>query len=196
MRYRRRKTRSDIEGHSRGMPYEHFALAYDELVGETAFECWREAFEQVVLRHGIEFESAADIACGTGLAARYLAGRCCEVYATDISREMLEAARRNVRVANESFAKQSLTELELPERVDLLTCNFDSFNYLARTEDLAGAIMRFGRSVREGGHCVFDMNTASELEVEHGGSTIVQRVAGGFSIWESEWDPEACTSTL
>lgn len=196
MRYWRRNRRSRIEEGSGGMPYRHFAAIYDELVGETAFECWRETFEQAVSRHGIEFESAADVACGTGLAARYLAERCRRVYAIDISREMLKVARRNVSAANVLFAEQSFTELALPEPVDLLTCNFDSLNYLTRTEDLAEAIRRFARSLSEGGHCVFDMNTARELEVEHGPSTMMQRVAGGFTIWESEWDAGTCTSTL
>lgn len=58
---------------------------------------------------------------------------------------------------------------------------FDSFNYLISSEDLVEAIMRFGLSVRGGVHCILDMKTARELEVEHGSSTIAQRAAAGFS---------------
>ncbi len=65
---------------------------YDELMGITAFEVWGENFERIVNRYSIGFEKAADVACGTGLAAGYLAERCGLVYAVDRSASMLAIA--------------------------------------------------------------------------------------------------------
>lgn len=177
-------------------PYRELSLIYDELVGDTAFECWKDNFEGLASRHGINFETAADVACGTGHAAGYLAGSCTTVYAVDASPEMLEVARSKMRAKNIVFLEQSFTELELPEPVDLLTCNFDSLNYLLREEDLQDALVRFARNLRMGGYCVFDMNTTRELEVEWGTAAFVHRVSRGMAVWESEWDPDSRTNTL
>jgi ubiquinone/menaquinone biosynthesis C-methylase UbiE len=177
-------------------PYRELALIYDELVGDTAFECWKENHERLVDRYGIKFKVAADVACGTGNAARYLAGTCNRVYGVDVSPEMLEVAGEKVSAPNVVLLEGSFTGFELPEEVDLLTCNFDSLNYLLREEEVARALSRFGRFVRSGGYCIFDMNTTRELEVEWGTSVSLHRVSGAICVWEFDWDPEMRTSTL
>jgi len=177
-------------------PYRELAGIYDELVGNTAFDCWRENFDRLVNRNGIEFTTAADIACGTGLAARYLAGTCARVYAIDKSAEMLDEARARCGLRNIVFIRQQFTELELPERVDMLTSNFDSLNYLTDEGDLAESLRRFGESVRPGGHAIFDLNTSRELEAGWGDAVMVHRLTGAFSLWESSWDPGARINTL
>jgi SAM-dependent methyltransferase len=176
--------------------YGDLALMYDELVGDVAFMCFRENLERLINRNGISFDVAADIACGTGLAARYLAGKCSRVYAVDLSERMLEVARTRDPLGNTVFVRQSFTELELPEQVDLLTCNFDSLNYLTREQDLAEALRRFGSSLKDGGYACFDMNTARELEAGQGDAVMVHRVSTGVSVWESSWDRDRRVSTL
>lgn len=179
-----------------GEAYRELALLYDELVGLTAFECWRENFERLVNRNGVRYELAADVACGTGLAAAYLASRCRRVYAVDASGSMLEVAARRCPPEKVTLLRQSFTELALPEPVDLLTCNFDSLNYLTDEEDLSEAFARFAASLRGGGWAVFDMNTVAELSSGTGDPVMVHRLSAGYSVWESSWDPETRTNTL
>jgi ubiquinone/menaquinone biosynthesis C-methylase UbiE len=181
---------------SQRRPYREVALIYDELVGDTAFELWKQNFELISARYGLQFEVAADIACGTGNAVRYLAGICSEVYGVDASPEMLEVAGEKVGAPNVVFLEQSFTGLELPRQVDLLTCNFDSLNYLIRESDLAEALDRFSRSIKPGGFCLFDMNTTRELQVEWGTSVFLHRVSVGMAVWESHWDPDSRINTL
>jgi ubiquinone/menaquinone biosynthesis C-methylase UbiE len=177
-------------------PYGELAGIYDELVGNTAYDCWLDNFERLVNRNGITFEVAADIACGTGLAAEYLAGRCNKVYAVDISEAMLKVARSRRNAGNITFLRQGFTDLDLPEQVDILTCNFDSLNYMIREDDLREAFMRFGRATRSGGCAIFDMNTCRQLEVMHRDAVLVHRTSGGVSIWESSWDQDRRVNTL
>ena len=195
-----RKTRARVEEGQTAVvperPYHELAVIYDELVGETAFEFWRENFDRLVARYGIEFESAADIACGTGLAVAYLSAMCDRVYGVDISTDMLEVARFRVRDPGVVFLEQSFTTLELPEPVDLLTCNFDSLNYVLTEAEIEEAITRFWRSLKQGGHCIFDMNTTRELEAEWGTSVFVHRVSNGLAVWESDWDRVLRINTL
>jgi len=179
-----------------GEPYRELARLYDELVGHAAFDCWRENFERLANRYSLQFETACDMACGTGLAAAYLAARCSRVYAVDISESMLEVARSRAGSADIVFLARSFTTLDLPEPVDLVTCNFDSLNYLTDERDLREALRRFASSLAPGGHVMFDMNTARELELGLGEAVLVHRVEGGMSIWESSWDPAERVNTL
>jgi len=177
-------------------PYSGFAEFYDEMLGATAFECFRENFERLSNRYSMHFETAADIACGTGLAAQYLARRCGRVYAVDRSEAMLAVAASRVYGGEVIIVRQSFEELELPERVDLLTCNFDSLNYVLDESLLAETFARFRSSLVDGGFAVFDMNTARELSGWMGTEVRVHRPAGAASFWVLEWDPEARMSTV
>jgi SAM-dependent methyltransferase len=177
-------------------PYRELAVMYDEMVGQTAFECWRDLFEQIRSREGLRFEVAADIACGTGLAAAYLSGMCSKVYAVDISPEMLKVARARAGAEGIVFLERSMTDFQLPERVDLLTCNFDSMNYLLEEDEIRAALDCFARALKDGGYCLFDLNTTREFEVEWGTSVFVHRVSNGIGLWETEWDPSTRINTL
>lgn len=177
-------------------PYAQLARIYDELVGDAAYDCWKDNFERLVNRFSIQYTTAADIACGTGMAVVHLAARASRVYAVDRSMEMLDVARSRDASGKVAFIRQSFNELELPEKVDLLTCNFDSLNYITDSSQLADALARFGRTVRVGGHAFFDMNTARELEAGNEGAVMVHRLSAGMSVWESSWDPVARVNTL
>lgn len=177
-------------------PFSGSAAFYDEMVGQTAFEHIRANFDRLCDMHGISFVTCADVACGTGLFVQYLAGLAEKVYGVDISEEMLEEARRRNAANGAIFLRQGFTELELPEPVDLVTCNFDSLNYLLEEEELAEALHRFRQALGAGGHAVFDLNTIWQLEHMTGESTWVHDIPGGFSIWRTEWDPRRRIETL
>lgn len=183
----------DVEGE---VPYREVAAVYDELVGDTAYECWLENFERLVDSRRITFHSAVDVACGTGQAAVYLAGRCERVYGVDQSPWMLDIARRRTGAHDIEFLEQSFNTLELPERVELLTCNFDSLNYVLEEGELAEAVKRFGRCLLPGGYAMFDLNTTRELAMEWGDSTFVHRVSGAICLWEAHWDPATRINSL
>lgn len=176
--------------------YSDFAAIYDELLGRTAFGHWRENFEQLVKRFEMDFSVAADVACGTGLAASYLAESCDRVYAVDRSERMLEIARERCREYPIVFLLQSFLELDLPEPVDLMTCNFDSINYIPGERELGYVVERFSRFVKPGGFLVFDVNTARELDTWIEGSNLVHSTIGGISVWECSWDPDSLVGTV
>jgi ubiquinone/menaquinone biosynthesis C-methylase UbiE len=177
-------------------PYREIAQIYDELVGNTAFECWLENFLCLIDRYNIDFCVCADIACGTGLASQYLSGLCDRVYAVDISPWMLEVARGRRYSSDVVFLEQSFLKLKLPEKVDLLTCNFDSLNDLLEEEELYEALRRFARSLKKGGYAIFDINTTRELAEIWGDDVMLHRLSHGFSVWEISWDPDVRINTV
>lgn len=177
-------------------PYRDIACFYDELVGNTAFECCRENFERLARRYGIEFRKAMDAACGTGLMVDYLSGICEKVYAVDGSKWMLEQARYNVKRENVVFLEQDFSEIALPEQVDLITCNFDSLNYILEENLLREVLRGFSHALTPGGHLFFDMNGPGELKGWESEVPVVHRLQGGFSVWELQSDDDTRITTI
>lgn len=150
----------DVVQHHVVRPYSLFADTYDSAVGIPFFLSIRKAFEAIVRRYGIEFHSAADIGCGTGLFACYLS-RCWRIpmFGVDRSPEMLRVAMRNCRSQNICFLQQDIRCLRLPHPVDLITANFDTLNHIIRTADVRRTFKRIFDNLRPGGHLFFDVVT-------------------------------------
>lgn len=179
-------------------PYARSSAFYDRLVGKTIHEHWRENFERLERRYGLRLETVADVACGTGLASRYLAERGCRVYAVDISPQMLRLAAYacNGGRGKVCFLRQDMRYLGLPRRVDTLVCASDSLNHLLREEDVRLALCSFRRALREGGHALFDVNTEWQLR-EGADEEPWDFLLDGVPIrWVSSWDEESMTATL
>ncbi len=136
-------------------PYSRIAFIYDRLVGEVVFSNWLENFTR--LRKNF------NIACGTGLVAEYLAREGELVYAVDKSEEMLAVARKRGEGLPIVFLQQDLVELDLPGKVDLVTCNTDSLNYVLEEGLLKQAFANFYKALKKGGFALFDMNTPYQL---------------------------------
>ena len=101
-------------------PYAELAEAYNGALGFSTFRAIRSLFERLADRHAIRFRSAADLGCGTGLFACFLATRFgVPVYGVDRSREMLAVARRRCRAPCVQFSQQDIRRFRLPSPVDL-----------------------------------------------------------------------------
>jgi SAM-dependent methyltransferase len=176
--------------------YHESAGFYDEMVGYTAFEHIRENFDRICSIYSLSFKSCADVACGTGIFVQYMSGLAEVVYGVEPAQPMLERARRRNSGNQAVFLQQSFSELELPERVDLVTCNFDSLNYLLAEEELAEALARFKNALNPGGHAIFDMNTVWQLEELSSQEPWVHVLPNGYSIWDTSWNGEGSIQSL
>ena len=142
------------------LPYAAFALIYGTLLGDRFFAQARRNFERLRQRYGLQPASAADVACGTGTFVRYLASLGLRrVYGVDRSMDMLALAVEKNRDNQARFFCQDLKTLRLPQPVDLITCNFDSMNYLLTVDDLLRAFIMFHANLKPEGCLVFDMIT-------------------------------------
>ena len=163
-------------------PYSGLAIDYDALLGDRFFAELQRTFESIVGRYGVPFDSAADIACGTGTFANYLRAVGVQtVYGVDRSPDMLRQAVTKNAGNGARFLLQDLRALRLPRPVDLLTCHFDSLNYLLAAADLHGAFRRFAENLGRDGHAIFDLVT--ERSTQQGRGPTIERAYGrGQSI--------------
>jgi SAM-dependent methyltransferase len=176
--------------HSFARPYSELAPAYDTALGISNFIGTRAAFETLVRRYGIQFRSAADIGCGTGLFAGYL-NQCwgVPVFGVDRSREMLAVATRNWASSNVGLLLQDIRRLRLPYLVDLITANFDTMNHLLTGPGLQLAFRRIWENLQPGGHFIFDLITPCQSL--GGAQTYIRRLSSGSheAVQRIRWDP-------
>ncbi len=143
-----------------------------------------------------------DIACGTGTLALHFAWKGWNVVGLDASENMLDLACKRAINANMtgqvSFIHgdmRSMRGVFPPASYDLVTCNYDSLNYLLTEEDLAACFESIAYVLDKKGLFIGDMNTRHYLEHDDG-SCDIQEQDNYIEITRSDFDPLNATSTL
>lgn len=128
---------------------------------------WREeARERVLGRILKRAGSCCDLACGTGTTAVAMAKLGLKTYAIDLSPTMCQLARRKALREGVSITviEADMRRFRLPERVDLITCEFDAINHVPRKSDLSLVARAAARALKPGGYFYFDVNTRLAFE--------------------------------
>jgi SAM-dependent methyltransferase len=156
------------------IPYEKFASVYDKMEADEFSRKMVEYTKRIMARFGIEPESGLDLCCGTGTAIELFVEHGITMSGLDRSRAMLRQARaklpgRKVRLYNQELPRFEIVVSRKNERkrraaFDLITCYFDSLNYLLTEHDLLTAFRSVHRHLRPGGWFIFDMNTPNALK--------------------------------
>ncbi len=158
------------------MIYDRYAEVYDAS-GQIHFSLRMISYlAELLPRLGWQGESALDLACGTGTLALSYAQRGWRAYGVDASAAMLAAARRKAAelALSVEFSQQDMRSFTLPERVDLVTCCYDSINYLLSVADLEATFRRVAAALQPGGLVAFDVNTPWMYENVHVGTHFAQ----------------------
>jgi ubiquinone/menaquinone biosynthesis C-methylase UbiE len=108
-----------------------------------------------------------DIACGDGRFANIMAKKGIEVTGLDSSRHMLKYAKMRAKKAGVKidFIHQKMQNLSLCKKFDLVTCWFDSLNYLLTKRELIRTFRNVSKVLDKNGLFIFDMNTIYGLSV-------------------------------
>jgi len=117
---------------------------------------------------GIKPSSLLDVACGEGTFAVGMAKSGYKVTGIDQSQRMIALAKDRAReeAVDVKFLVEDMRSIPFKEEFDLVTCFFDSLNYLLTVRDLHQAFKGAYRSLRSGGFYIFDMNTIYGLAVD------------------------------
>ncbi len=140
-------------------PYDRLAVLYDRLMGDSQSPIIIHAFEEAVRQHEIRFQTVADIGCGTGTFLSFVASPRRRLVGVDRSPAMLREARPKLQGANAILLCQDMRRLNLPAQVDLMTCNFDTLNYLTSPRDFLLSLEGFRNYIVSRGHLIFDLLT-------------------------------------
>lgn len=117
---------------------------------------------------GVQPSTLLDIACGEGSFAVAMAKLDYRVTGVDQSERMIDLARQRAVEADVKvkFRVADMRSLAFQNEFDLVTCFFDSMNYLLTVRDLQDAIRCAFNAMKPGGLYIFDMNTVYGLAVD------------------------------
>jgi SAM-dependent methyltransferase len=140
-------------------PYERIAPFYDALMAHVDYGLWADYVCEIRRRHAPHAPPGVfDAACGTGRLLEALGSGADPRAGADASAGMLAVARRRLG-PDLPLARQDLRALIQPQRWGLVTCLYDSVNYLLDRKELELALRRLQALVAPGGLLVFDICT-------------------------------------
>jgi SAM-dependent methyltransferase len=143
-------------------PYQLLATLY-EAGGWADFSLkYLQLIDILSKKYNIMSKLIIDVACGTGKLAAELYKRNYRVIGVDISPEMIEVARR--KNPNIQFYVADIKFMKLGVEADLVTCAFDSMNYLLDDLQLSEVCQNIYRHLKHEGYFLFDFNTPAHYE--------------------------------
>lgn len=182
-------------------PYEILSTLYDGAGWGAFAEGMVDRVLALTAEHDLrEIDHVVDVACGTGVAAAKFAMAGCRVTGVDRSTQMLAQARRRIEKAgldNVTLVEDDMRSFALNEPADLVTCMYDSLNYLLEEADLLAAFRSAEEALRGGGLYIFDMNTIYGLAEGWGTQQFVRQDSDDcFIVGSTSWDYETLTNTV
>ena len=117
---------------------------------------------------GLNPRDVLDVACGEGSFAVAMSKLGYNVTGVDQSQQMIDLAVERAREDNQpvNFYVEDMRSLPYQDDFDLVTCFFDSLNYMLTIKDLQEAFQNAYQALRSGGVYIFDMNTIYGLAVD------------------------------
>lgn len=199
--------------------YQDYAPFYDGS-GQLRFALLTHQYLGEVLdRHPVAGQRMLDLACGTGTLALLLADAGWHVVGLDASAAMLDQARakaanldlpgsatfllgdmreiatKDERPKTNDCALRPSSSVLRPSSFDLVTCFYDSLNYMLSEDDLAACFRTAASALAPGGLFVADMNTRHFLEYDWGSCEVIEQ-ADFVQISQSYFDPATGCSTM
>ena len=173
------------------MAYKEFANIYDELIYEDID--YDEISEKIISlsnENNIEFEDYLDLACGTGNVGVRVGKYFKNMYAVDLSNDMLNIAFEKFK-QNKIKAKvicQDMSELSLNHKFNLITSVLDSTNYITEEEDLINYFKSVYDHLKDDGLFIFDINSHYKLSEIMGNNIYTYSSEDVFYTWENTFE--------
>ena len=148
------------------MMYDYLAPYYDALVAdEEATKAWVSLIEDYIPKGDL-----MELACGSGEITIMLANHGYQVYASDLSSEMVEQAKQKAGSEKVTWRVMDMSHIEDERQYDGIVCLCDSFNYLLNEEAVHSMFQGVHAHLKENGVFIVDMHSLdriSEFEEEY-----------------------------
>lgn len=177
-------------------PYRELAPHYDRLIGDTLFPPIRASFESCRRALQLRFSAVADIGCGSGRFLHHLSRYRVALFGVDASPEMLRLAARRLGRGRAVLLCQDIRRFQLPESVDLITCNGDTFNYLLSRRDLRNTLIRCWEQLNPGGYLLGDFLSGIPISSPGAVRQQVIHLPGVVSKWQWRTTPNKRTTEV
>ncbi|EKQ57031.1 MULTISPECIES: class I SAM-dependent methyltransferase [unclassified Clostridium] len=175
------------------MAYKEFANIYDELIYEDIdYDNVEKKIIELCKENNVKFQDYLDLACGTGNVAVRVGKNFKNIYAVDLSNDMLNVAFDKFK-KNKIKAKvicQDMCELSLNKKFDLITSVLDSTNYITEDEELFSYFSNVYEHLNEEGLFIFDINSYYKLSSILGNNIFTYNCDDIFYTWENSFEDD------
>lgn len=168
----------------RSLPYEKFALIYNEVMRHVDFENWAEFILNSTYTKCLP-KSILDLGCGTGQLLDCFPYSIEKKIGLDSSEQMLEIARINY--PQNQYILGDFKNFSLKQKFDLIVCTHDCINYLIEEEDLLAHFFSVKKSLKKNGFYFFDASSETNL-VENFDGRIFQETFNEINMtWRNKY---------
>jgi SAM-dependent methyltransferase len=139
------------------VPYQALATIYNDVMNHVNYENWAEYIKSIIHISTENSGKLLDIGCGTGELIFELQQLDIKADGCDPSDAMLEIAKS--RNPSSAFWTDRLPELDHspPQQYQVITCLYDTINYLSSLHFLEMALQRIFYLLPPGGLFIFDV---------------------------------------
>lgn len=173
--------------------YNKFAGVYDKMGSDEFSVKMFDYTQRILTRLRYRPRSVLDLACGTGTVAARWAHKNIVTYGVDGSADMLAVAREKARSERVKihFSQQPMASFTIDHPVDLVTCYFDSLNYLLSLPELHRCFTCVRDALNPNGYFVFDVNTPEAMKVIWGAEVYADASDDLAWVWKNCYFPKA-----
>lgn len=168
--------------------YKEFAHIYDRLINsDIDYKKWALNILDICSEHSIETDSYLDLACGTGNLTIEIAREFKNIWAVDLSSDMLSEAEIKMREAGMKarFICQDICSLNLNNTFNLITCCLDSSNYILDEKKFEKYLLGVYDLLNADGLFIFDINSYYKLTNVLGNNTYNYDSDDVVYMWEN-----------
>lgn len=143
--------------------YETFTRIYDEVMDDTLYDKWLEFTLAHVPK---KCETILELACGSGILSTKLADTGYQVTGVDLSKEMIELAKKRGIACQSTaqFSEGDMLALEEQDAYDLVTCYSDSLCYMPNEDAVLKVFQGVHQGLKDQGKFIFDVHSIYQVE--------------------------------
>lgn len=135
--------------------YKKFGYYYDEVMAGLNYDLWLEFVEPYLKPNS----SILDLACGTGTFATMCKLKGYDVSGLDLSESIIEIAneKKKINRLDIPFYVEDMTNFNLNRKFDIITCFFDSVNFLKDIKQINKMFDCVYKHLNNNGLFIFDI---------------------------------------
>lgn len=179
--------------------YRSFSKIYDELIcNDINYHKMSKLILDTCEKYNVEKSDYVDLACGTGNLTREVGKNFKNVWAVDLSCDMLGVAEEKLREVKlkPNLVCQDMSELNLMKKFNLITCALDSTNYICDEESLKQYFIKVFHHLKDDGIFIFDINSHYKITEILGDNIFTYDDDNIVYIWDNVLENDIVTMYL
>lgn len=142
--------------------YLRFSYYYDDIFSELDYTDWLNFIEPYLNKES----NILDLACGSGTLAILLKLKGYNVEGLDLSSSIIDVAKEKAKMhhLNIPFYVDDMTSFKLNKKYDIITCFFDSVNFLENKDKLNKLFENVYNHLNDDGLFIFDIFSKKLLD--------------------------------